>query len=143
MEKTILIDGREVKFRATAAIPRLYRIKFGRDIMQDMAALRKSLTESKEKNTILPVETLTVFENISYLMAKHADPDMEARTVENWLDGFESFSIYAVFPQLFELWKDNISTLVQAKKNQADRPPHDNASFSSQGLADGNFNAGP
>lgn len=116
MEKTILIDGREVKFRATAAIPRLYRIKFGRDIMQDMAALRKSLTESKEKNTSLPVETLTVFENISYLMAKHADPDMEARTVEDWLDGFESFSIYAVFPQLFELWKDNISTLVQAKK---------------------------
>ena len=36
MEKFIRIDGREVPFRATAAVPRLYRIKFGRDIMQDM-----------------------------------------------------------------------------------------------------------
>ena len=34
MEKTINIDGKEVRLRATAAVPRLYRIKFGRDIMR-------------------------------------------------------------------------------------------------------------
>ncbi|MGN1457264.1 MAG: hypothetical protein ACI4XP_04820 [Acutalibacteraceae bacterium] len=32
MTKTIEIDGKEVKFRASAAIPRIYRIKFHRDI---------------------------------------------------------------------------------------------------------------
>ena len=37
MEKTINIDGKEVRLRATAAVPRLYRIKFGRDIMQDLS----------------------------------------------------------------------------------------------------------
>ena len=30
--KKIEIDGQQVDFRASAAVPRLYRIKFGRDI---------------------------------------------------------------------------------------------------------------
>ena len=37
--KKIEIDGKEVTFKASAAVPRLYRIKFGRDIMQDLAKL--------------------------------------------------------------------------------------------------------
>lgn len=41
METEILIDGKKVKFRATAAVPRLYRIKFRRDIIQDMATVKK------------------------------------------------------------------------------------------------------
>ena len=47
MERVIEIDGKAVKFRATAAIPRLYRIKFGRDIMQDMEALKKELEKAQ------------------------------------------------------------------------------------------------
>lgn len=42
MEKTINIDGKEVRLRATAAVPRLYRIKFGRDIMSDIARLSRA-----------------------------------------------------------------------------------------------------
>ena len=116
MEKVIEIDGKEVKFRATAAIPRLYRIKFGRDIMQDMAALRNALKKYQTEKINFPIELLTVFENVSYLMAKHADQTIKADNVEDWLDEFGSFSIYAVLPQLLELWKDNIATLAQAKK---------------------------
>ena len=37
--KKIEIDGKEVLFRASAAIPRLYRIKFRRDIYKDLAQL--------------------------------------------------------------------------------------------------------
>ena len=43
MERTITIDGQEVRLRASAAIPRLYRIKFQRDILQDMQKIRKEL----------------------------------------------------------------------------------------------------
>ena len=39
MEKTITISGQAVKLKATAAVPRLYRIKFRRDIIQDITAL--------------------------------------------------------------------------------------------------------
>ena len=33
------IDGKEVEFRASAAVPRLYRLKFGRDIYKDLRML--------------------------------------------------------------------------------------------------------
>ena len=37
--KTIEVDGKEVQFRASAAIPRLYRNKFHRDIYKDLWTL--------------------------------------------------------------------------------------------------------
>ena len=77
MEKVIEIDGKEIKFRATAAIPRLYRIKFGRDIMKDMQDIQKAMEKSDKEP--IPMKMLEVFENVAYLMAKHANPDMEAR----------------------------------------------------------------
>lgn len=37
--KKIEIDGKEVTFKASGAVPRLYRIKFGRDIYKDLPQL--------------------------------------------------------------------------------------------------------
>ena len=34
MIKTIEIDGKQVPFKASAAIPRIYRVKYGRDIFK-------------------------------------------------------------------------------------------------------------
>ena len=42
IEKTIDICGKEVKFRSSATIPRLYRIKFKRDIFKDLTKLEKA-----------------------------------------------------------------------------------------------------
>lgn len=42
-EKTVLISGKEVRFRSSAAIPQLYRIKFKRDIFKDLTKLGKVL----------------------------------------------------------------------------------------------------
>ena len=39
--------------------------------------------------------------------------------VDEWLDGFNTFSIYQVLPQLIELWGLNVKTDVEAKKNFA------------------------
>ena len=117
MEKTIMIDGREVRLRASAAIPRLYRIKFRRDILQDMQTIKKAVEKSVQENaqeggqmSSIPLEALELFENVSYLMAKHADPAVPS-TVEEWLDGFETFSIYTVFPAIEELWMANVKQL--------------------------------
>ena len=123
MEKTIMIDGREVRLRASAAIPRLYRIKFRRDILQDMQTIKKAVEKSVQENaqeggqmSRIPLEALELFENVSYLMAKHADPAVPS-TVEEWLDGFETFSIYTVFPAIEELWMANVQQLsTPAKK---------------------------
>lgn len=45
--KTINIDGQEVLFAASAAIPRIYRIQFKRDIFRDMAKIEKSVKKSQ------------------------------------------------------------------------------------------------
>ena len=63
-----------------------------------------------------------MFENIAYVMAKHADANIPD-TPEEWLDGFNTFSIYQVLPQLIELWGLNVQTDVSAKKvRPTDRP---------------------
>ena len=114
--QTIEIDGKQVKFRASAAIPRIYRIKFNRDIYKDLAALEKAIGDGDENSSNLDLFSLEMFENIAYIMAKHADgtiPD----TPEEWLDDFNTFSIYQVLPKIIELWGLNVKTDVEAKKN--------------------------
>ena len=43
MRKTITINGTEYKFKSSAAIPRIYRLKFGRDIFVDMQKIEKQI----------------------------------------------------------------------------------------------------
>ena len=72
IEKRIEIDGQQVPFRASAAIPRLYRSKFGRDIFRDLMKLGKAVNTADSGK--LPISDLEMFENVAYIMAKHADP---------------------------------------------------------------------
>ena len=118
IQKNINIDGIDVPFKASAAVPRLYRLKFRRDIYQDFAALQKSVGENTEKSSALDIESLEVFENIAYIMAKHADAAIPA-SPDEWLEQFNTFSIYEILPQLIDLWGLNVETQVQSKKNIA------------------------
>jgi hypothetical protein len=119
LTKTIEIDGKQVTFRASAAIPRIYRIRFSRDIYKDIAALQKAIGDGDEKTSNLDLFSLEMFENISYIMARHADPKNVPDTPEEWLDGFNTFSIYQVLPQLLELWGLNMEQDVESKKKLA------------------------
>ena len=116
--KKIEIDGKEVAFKASAAIPRIYRMKFQRNIYKDLHSLEKAISDSKEENSNLDMFSLEMFENIAYIMAKHADSSIPD-TPEEWLDNFNTFSIYQVLPQLIELWGLNVKSDVEAKKNFA------------------------
>ena len=42
MKKTITIDGKDVTLAANALTPRLYRHKFGRDMIRDLNQLRRN-----------------------------------------------------------------------------------------------------
>lgn len=121
-EKTINISGKEVRFRSSAAIPRLYRIKFKRDIFKDLTRLEKSYKDKGGKDgSALEIDDLEIFENVAYIMAYHADhtiPD----TIDGWLDQFEMFSIYEVLPEILELWGSNLVTDIQSKKNGSPAP---------------------
>lgn len=118
MTRKIEIDGKEVLFKASAAIPRIYRIKFHRDIYKDLSALEKAIDKNSEEGSTLDTFSLEMFENIAYIMAKHAYSTIPD-TPEEWLDEFNTFSIYQVLPKLIELWGLNVQTDVTAKKNLA------------------------
>ena len=116
--KNIEIDGKQVAFRASAAIPRIYRLKFQRDIYKDLAALEKAIGDGNEEVSNLDMFSLEMFENIAYVMAKHADPSIPD-SPEDWLDEFNTFSIYQVLPEIIKLWGLNVQTDVESKKNLA------------------------
>ena len=114
--RNIEIDGKQVPFKASAAVPRIYRIKFQRDIYRDLAALEKAVGKNEEGASNLDMFSLEMFENIAYVMAKHANPAIPD-SPEEWLDEFNTFSIYQVLPKIIELWGLNVKTDVEAKKN--------------------------
>ena len=117
LEKTVKIGDTDVKFRSSASVPRLYRIKFGRDIFKDLSKLEKSYKEkASEDGSSMEIEDLEIFENVAYIMAFHADPTIP-KTIDEWLEQFEMFSIYEILPEILELWGTNLITDVQAKKN--------------------------
>ena len=122
MEKVITMGGREVRMRASALIPRLYRYKFGRDMIADMKLLQrdtKALVEAQKAGEAaeFSLEDLTVFENVAYIMAKHADTSVP-ESIDEWLESFDGvLSIYTALPEIFELWQlNNLTTSVPRKK---------------------------
>ena len=117
IKKNINVDGIEVPFKASAAVPRLYRLKFHRDIYKDFAALQTNVKEGDEENSTLDIESLEVFENIAFIMAKHADPENVPDNPDDFLEQFNTFSIYEILPQLIELWGLNTAAQVESKKN--------------------------
>ena len=117
LTKTIQIDGQDVTFRASAAIPRIYRIKFGRDIYQDLNKLQAEVTQNEEGASFIEISSLEMFENIAYVMAKHADPTGVPDDIGDWLNQFETFSIYQILPEILTLWGANVETQVESRKN--------------------------
>ena len=126
MERIVNVGGKELKMRASALIPRLYRFKFKRDMVADMrqlqrayakaSALPENATEEERQDAQFSVADLTIFENVAYVMAKHGGNEMPD-TPEEWLDSIDGvFSIYEVFPVILELWDANTATTSIPKK---------------------------
>lgn len=114
--KNIEIDGREVPFKASAALARIYRVRYGRDILKDFNDIMTEMDGENPDISTLSVQALERFEDIAYAMAKYADPAIP-ETVDEWLEQFNVFSIYTIQPQLVELWGLNIRTEAESKKN--------------------------
>ena len=50
-------------------------------------------------------------------MARHADPANVPDSPEEFLNQFNTFSIYQILPQLIELWGLNVQTEVESRKS--------------------------
>ena len=123
------------RFKSSAAVPRMYRIKFGRDLFQDLNMLRKQLEKNKklkqmtEENGELvvdqdeddisefPPKMLEIFENVAFIMHKHGDKN-QPEDIDEWLEQFETFDIYEVLPTILEMWSfENKGLSVPKKKS--------------------------
>ena len=86
-----------------------------------MEALTESISEDGNVTfSDLPVEALTLFEDISYAMNRYADPSVP-EDIDEWLDSFETFDIYTIFPQILDLWEIDNRTTTTAKKKSVQR----------------------
>lgn len=138
MDKVLTIDGKEVGFRASALTPRLYRHKFGRDIVPDLNQLRKAYSKAMQakglekppedapedvktayENAIqdaqMSVMDLEIFENTAWIMARQYDPTVPD-SPDDWLENFAVFSIYEILPEIIKLWQLNQETTSKSKK---------------------------
>lgn len=117
MEKKIKVGNKELKLKTSAALPRLYRLKFNRDIFVDFETLAKSMTVDASGMSSIPIECLSIFEEIAFTMAKYADPDNVPDSIDDWLDQYETFDIYTIIPHIIDMWNiENITTSTAKKK---------------------------
>ena len=104
MEKTIVIDGKEVKFKATANTPRLYRLKFRRDMIQDMA----KLAEQQKNGKILPGCWMVCgTEDFGYGLCKRACERLSDMELDiTWLEdyGEHNFAMWDRYIEPFFDW---------------------------------------
>lgn len=119
MEKTILIDGKEIRFKATGGISYRYKAQFGREYIADAIELEKFRASSntgkfdKDNNPIYDPQkydytklSLELLYNILWTLAKTADdsiPDPLA-----WLDSFDVFPVMDIYSQVKDVLSDNL-----------------------------------
>lgn len=123
MEMNVNIDGRDVRFRATAALPLQYKAQFGRDLFADMAKVQKCwhgptiILSAEEIESEQMTEEhaqalatghfddnldLGLIYNIVWAMAKCADRSIKPPL--EWYDQFEDgISIFEVFGEVSDI----------------------------------------
>jgi hypothetical protein len=78
--------------------------------------LPENATEEEIQDAELSVLDLTIFENVAWLMIRHAGEDVPDDPDE-WLDTIDGvFSIYEVLPQILEMWEANLETTSVPRK---------------------------
>ena len=117
MERVIRIDNKDVPFKCTAGTARRYRFLYGKDIITDASRLLSGLKAHKDGTAELTPEMISIFEDLAYVMAKQADPDVPDDQGE-WLDRFTMFSIYSALPEIVTLWSESMQGIESVKKNR-------------------------
>lgn len=110
MEKTITIDGQQIKLKSHAAIPLMYKAQFNRDFFGDVLKMNKitSFDPKKENYEVLANLDTSVFYNIIWTYAKAADSNIDEPI--QWLAQFESFPLEEIILQVTDLLTHSFKT---------------------------------
>lgn len=115
--KKATIDGKEYTLASSALLPKLYRVKFQRDLVTDMRRLIKAYKDAGgDEDKMIEDFDGEVFERMTWLMLRHAGEDVP-ESFDDWLMSLDSpFSVYAALPAVVELWADNQKTTSKPRK---------------------------
>ena len=113
MEKILIIDGRQVKFKSTGAFLLRYKAQFGRDVLQDILKLQGAIDNKNQIKNIDALD-LEVFYNLIWTLAKTADPSIPPPL--EWLDTFGEFPLAEIVPEVIDLIFSSLGTTVEPKK---------------------------
>ena len=105
MEKTITIDGREVKFKSAGGTLMRYRNQFNREFMNDfalLAAMRKGDTTGA---------SFALVDNMVWALAKTADPSIP--DPQTWYDSFSEINTMELWEELAELVAETLKPMIK------------------------------
>lgn len=128
MEKTIVIDGKQVRLKSTAATVKRYKAQFRRDLFADMMALGAIGTFTPQdgsqpsidlSNVDLKKIDFEVIYDLVWLYAKIADPNLPDPIT--WLDGFEEFPIYEIIPEINDMIQSTMGAKKKLKKSNEEQ----------------------
>ena len=113
MEKTITIDGKEIRFKTNGATPLRYKAQFGQDYFKEILKMAplENLSKKKKEDVMakdLEVLDFEVFYNLAWIMAKTADSSIP-EPIE-WLEQFDEFPMAEVIPELQDMLLASIQT---------------------------------
>ncbi len=103
MEKTIIIDDKPVRLRATASFLKIYNAQTGKDFIPTIMPIFDKMIDNSVSDAIHSIQGFQLIDvfNLVWALAKNADKDIP--DPDTWLDQFENFPLDEVMPVVFEL----------------------------------------
>lgn len=135
MEKTITISGKSVRLKTSGAFPLRFKAQFHKDYFKELTRLMPLMkvakkleklakkketakqSEAAEKSELQSVADamnlidFDLFYEIVWTMAKTADPSIPEPL--EWLDGFETFPIVEILPEVQSM----MTAMIASEKN--------------------------
>lgn len=117
------IFGTDHKLKMSAATPRIYRAKFGKDVIVQMDAMYERLSNEKKKkdeekkddSVSFTPEELEMMENLIFVCNRQAEPE-QPEDIFEWLASFEIGAITGTYGTIMKMWEDNLHQTSTSKK---------------------------
>lgn len=122
MANTVNIGGIDIRMRASARVPFLYRRFFMRDIFGDIDTMLAEVSAKAVTDA-----SCATSERLAWIFAINADDDAMRVALASdeddfaaWLDGFPSVVAFLqAMPDIISIWIDSMAAHVEPKKNSA------------------------